>query len=151
MSKSQETYSKKEREKKRQKRKREKAEKREQRKLDAKDGINEEPMFMYVDENGNLTPTPPDPAKKLKFKAEDIDVSTPKKGEESAMDVIRTGVVKFFNDEKGYGFIIDQETKESIFVHAAGLIDQIRDNVKVKYEVEMGPKGPNAVAVKLAG
>jgi cold shock CspA family protein len=65
-------------------------------------------------------------------------------------DTLRKGIVTFFNDSKGYGFIKDSETQESIFVHANGLLDPIKDNNKVTFEVEMGHKGPNAVKVKLA-
>jgi len=149
MARSQESFSKKEREKKRQKRKKEKAEKKEQRKADGGESKSFEDMIMYVDEFGNLTPTPPDPSKKRKIKKEDIEISVPKQGDAPEMDPIRKGTVKFFNDEKGYGFIVDRETRDSIFVHANGLIDQIRDNDRVTFEVEMGQKGPNAVAVKL--
>ncbi len=148
MAKSKETFSKKEREKKKMKKRREKAERRQQRKVDALEGKSTE-TFMYVDEFGNLTPTPPDPTKRIKIKAEDIHVSTPKQGTLIAEDPIRKGTVKFFNEEKGYGFIIDKETNDSIFVHAAGLMDTITGNDRVTFELEMGPKGPNAVAVKL--
>ncbi|MCL4128936.1 UNVERIFIED_CONTAM: hypothetical protein GTU68_002091 [Idotea baltica] len=67
------------------------------------------------------------------------------------MDTIRVGIVKFFNDEKGYGFITDLETKESIFVHINNVAaDQLLENNRVSFEVEMGPKGPNAIKVKMA-
>jgi len=148
MAKSQQSFNKKEREKKRQKKRKEKAERKEQRKQDLLDGKKTE-EFMYVDENGNLTPTPPDPANKVEINVEDIQISVPKKGDMVDEDPIRNGKVKFFNTEKGYGFIIDKVTQESIFVHIAGLIDQIDGNDVVTYEVEMGPKGPNAVKVQL--
>jgi cold shock CspA family protein len=148
MGRSQDTFNKKEREKKKQKKKKEKAEKRQLRKAGSGEGKSFEDMIMYVDENGNLTSTPPDPTKKTKIRKEDIVIGVPKK-EVIEVPAIRTGVVKFFNDEKGYGFIIDQFTNDSIFVHANGLMDEIRDNDKVTFEVEMGAKGPNAVAVKL--
>ncbi len=61
---------------------------------------------------------------------------------------MRTGTVKFFNESKGYGFIKDPNTQESIFVHINGLIDQIKENDKVTFEVERGQKGLNAVKVK---
>ncbi|MFQ5446869.1 MAG: cold-shock protein [Desulfobacterales bacterium] len=148
MARSQDTFNKKEREKKRQKKRKEKAEKKLLRKAESGEGKSFEDMLMYVDENGNLTPTPPDPNKKKKIRKEDIEIGIPKK-ENIKQPTTRSGVVKFFNDEKGYGFIVDQDTKESIFVHANGLIDEIRDNDKVSFEVEMGAKGPNAVAVKV--
>jgi len=60
-----------------------------------------------------------------------------------------TGVVKFFNESKGFGFI-KSETGEEIFVHASGLADQIRENDNVVFELQEGKKGMNAVNVKLA-
>ena len=63
---------------------------------------------------------------------------------------MKKGVVKFFNATKGFGFIKVEETGEEVFVHVSGLIDQIKDNDKVTFEVRDGKKGPNAVNVKLA-
>lgn len=140
------SFSKKEREKKRRKRKKEKAEQKKQRKLEGNSG----PEFMYVDENGNLTPTPPDPTKRSKIKVEDIDVSTPKQGEKEQPDFTRQGTVKFFNGEKGYGFIIEQETEQSYFVHVENVQGEITTYDKVVFEVGSGPKGPIALNVKLA-
>ena len=64
-------------------------------------------------------------------------------------DPIHKGQVKFFNEEKGYGFIIDMETRESIFVHANSLEAPIQESDKVSFEIEMGAKGPNAINVKM--
>ncbi len=61
-----------------------------------------------------------------------------------------TGIVKFFNDGKGFGFIKPDDGGEDIFVHISGTIDQIRENDKVKFDVEQGKKGLNAVNVKMA-
>ncbi|ADR20791.1 cold shock domain-containing protein [Marivirga salinae] len=60
------------------------------------------------------------------------------------------GTVKFFNDSKGFGFIIDESTQQDYFVHVSGLIDDIRENDEVVYELQDGKKGLNAVNVKLA-
>jgi CspA family cold shock protein len=64
---------------------------------------------------------------------------------------MQTGTVKFFNTAKGFGFITpDDSGQKDIFVHVSGLVDQIRENDKVKYEVQNGKKGLNAVSVQLA-
>lgn len=147
MGKSQETWNKKENEKKRLKKKQEKEAKREERRANAKEGNSFE--IAYVDEFGNFSSTPPDPKNKVKVNQEEIQVSVPRHAAPSQADLIRTGIVTFFNDSKGYGFIKDLETQESVFVHVNGLIDPVRENNKVTFEVEMGHKGPNAVKVKL--
>ena len=59
------------------------------------------------------------------------------------------GTVKFFNEAKGFGFIKPSDSGEDIFVHSSGLIDEIRENDQVQYEVERGKKGMNAVNVKV--
>lgn len=63
---------------------------------------------------------------------------------------MQTGTIKFFNEGKGFGFIKPDAGGEDIFVHVSGLIDQIQENDKVKFEVERGKKGLNAVNVELA-
>ncbi|HPD52359.1 MAG: cold-shock protein [Bacteroidota bacterium] len=63
---------------------------------------------------------------------------------------MKNGKVKFFNNAKGFGFIVEEGTQQEIFVHVTGLKDQIRDNDNVTFEVEQGRKGPNAVNVRLA-
>ncbi|MFZ4544007.1 MAG: cold-shock protein [Saprospiraceae bacterium] len=60
------------------------------------------------------------------------------------------GTVKFFNESKGFGFVIDNSSKEEIFVHVSGLIDQIREGDQVTFNTERGKKGMNAVDVKIA-
>ncbi|MCD4795430.1 MAG: cold shock domain-containing protein [Bacteroidales bacterium] len=59
------------------------------------------------------------------------------------------GTVKFFNETKGFGFISDEETNKEYFVHASGLIDEIRDGDAVEFELQEGKKGLNAVNVKV--
>ena len=149
MGKSSETFSKKELEKKRLKKQKDKKEKVEERKSNSGQGKSLEDMMAYVDEYGNITSTPPDPAKKIKVLTEDIRIGTPKQ-ENIVADVIRKGTVAFFNEAKGYGFIKDEQTQESIFVHINGLVDAVKDNDKVTFETEQGPKGLNAVKVKRA-
>lgn len=62
---------------------------------------------------------------------------------------MNNGTVKFFNDSKGYGFITPDNGSKDVFVHANGLIDDIREGDKVSYEIEEGRKGPNAVDVRV--
>ena len=64
---------------------------------------------------------------------------------------MKNGVVKFFNETKGFGFIKDLQTQESVFIHVNQLSERIAENDKVSFEVQMGPKGPNAVNVKKIG
>lgn len=58
------------------------------------------------------------------------------------------GTVKFFNDSKGFGFIKHSDSDTETFVHVSGLIDEIRENDKVKFDLERGKKGLNAVNVE---
>ena len=62
----------------------------------------------------------------------------------------KEGTVKFFNETKGFGFITPSNGGSELFVHSSGLIDNIRENDSVEFEVEQGRKGPNAVNVKVA-
>ena len=63
---------------------------------------------------------------------------------------MQKGIVKFFNETKGFGFIKTNGSNEDVFVHVSGLIDEIRENDSVTFELQQGKKGPNAVNVKLA-
>ena len=63
---------------------------------------------------------------------------------------MKNGVVKFFNETKGFGFIKTEGTGEEIFVHVSGIQDEIRENDKVVFDVQEGKKGLNAVNVRLA-
>ena len=149
MGRSQETFNKKEVRNKKLKKKKDKEMKKLARKEQEKSGALDD-MIMYLDDDGNFTDTPPDPTKKKKvIKAADMMISTPKQEDIDMTDVVRKGVVAFFNDSKGYGFIRDTETKESIFVHINNTEDELKENNMVTFEVEMGPKGPNAINVKL--
>jgi cold shock CspA family protein len=150
MAKSQQTYSKKEKEKKRLKKREEKQKKKEARKAEAKERGNTI-EFAYVDHYGNLTDTPPDPSKKIKVEAESIEVSVPKTldSDKEEFDPVRTGKVSFFDSSKGFGFILDSVNQEKYFTHVSGLIDEIAENDKVSFELVKGMKGMNAVKVTL--
>jgi len=62
---------------------------------------------------------------------------------------MKNGTVKFFNESKGFGFIIEENSKEEYFVHISGVIDEIKENDKVEFELKEGKKGLNAVNVKV--
>jgi len=147
MGKSQETFGKKEKQKKKLKERQDKAEKMEERKANAKKGKSLDEMMAYVDENGNLSSTPPDIRKKKVFSAEDMQISIPKQEDRPQESPIRSGVVTFFNQDKGFGFIKDLQTQESVFVHANQLSFAIKEHDKVNFEVEMGHKGPSALNI----
>lgn len=148
MGRSQETFNKKEVRNKKEKKRKEKEKKKLARKETEKKSSLDD-MIVYVDEFGQLTDTPPDPAKKQKTKLEDIEISVPKREASDEEDTIRTGTVSFYNDSKGYGFIKDADTKESIFVHVNNVIDEIKEGNLVSFEVEKGKKGLTAVQVKV--
>lgn len=148
MARAQETFNKKEKEKKRLKKREEKMKKKEARKANSKGGDFEN-MIAYVDENGHLTDTPPDPSKKVKVDAESIVIGVPKKEDYEEEEVAdKTGKVSYFDTSKGFGFIIDSVSQEKYFVHVSGLIDEVLENDKVTFELEKGLKGMNAVRVK---
>jgi cold shock CspA family protein len=151
MAKSKETFNKKEKEKKRSKQRQEKNEKMEERRANATKGKKLEDMMAYLDENGNLTSTPPDPSKRRVVNAEDIQLGVPKRIPSDPAELIRNGVVAFFNEAKGFGFINDLQSGERVFVHINQLKDAISENDKVTFEIEMGPRGPVATNVNKAG
>lgn len=62
---------------------------------------------------------------------------------------MKTGIVKFYDKSKGFGFIKIEDTGEEVFVRATGLIDQIKDQDKVSFEIQEAKKGPMAVQVKI--
>lgn len=150
MGRSNETWGKKETAKKKEKKRKEKEKKREERNSStARDGKTLDDMIAYVDEEGNITSTPPDPSKRKKIKSKDIVIGVPKREDIEAENPNRVGIVTYFNDSKGYGFIKDLETQESVFVHINEMVDDISKDNKVTFEVENRIKGKSAIAVKL--
>ncbi len=143
------TWNKRERENKKQQERKQKEERRLERKENAKKGKSLDEMMAYIDENGNISSTPPDPRKKTVINVEDIEIGVPKQRPMNPEDLLRKGVITFFNHEKGYGFIKDIQTQESIFVHINSSADELKENNHVIFEVEKGPKGLNAVNVRI--
>ncbi|HEY5469513.1 MAG TPA: cold shock domain-containing protein [Bacteroidales bacterium] len=147
MGKSQETSNKKEVKNKKDKKRKEKEKKRLIRKESGKSSFDD--MIAYVDEFGMITATPPDPSRKIIVEANAIETSVTKNDPLKKPDYIRKGVVTFFNDSKGFGFIRDMENKQSVFVHANNLQEPIKENNIVIFEIGKGPKGTTALNVKL--
>lgn len=147
MARPQQSFNKKEREKTRDKKRKEKEQKKEERKSSGKSNMDD--MIAYVDAYGNITTTPPDPAGQAKVKAEDIEIGVPKRENVDPRDLVRTGIVSFMNESKGFGFIRDLESGQSVFVHVNGTLEEIKENNKVTFTMENGPKGPMAVNVKV--
>lgn len=149
MAKSHTTSGKKNIEKNKLSKRKEKEQRKEERKANNNKGKGFEDMIAYVDEFGRITSTPPDPANKKIIKADDIQLGVPKQEPIDPADLIRQGTVTFFNDSKGYGFIKDLQTQESIFVHISTLENPVKENDKVTFEIEAGQRGNNAVNVKV--
>lgn len=137
------SFGKKEREKKKQRRKERKAEKKAQRKSEG----NSSSEFLYVDEFGQPTETPPDKSKRTEIKLEDIEISV-SRSEKNYDDTMLHGRVKFFNEQKRFGFIVEKESKKEYFVHGDDIEGNIKENEQVFFSITEGPKGMIAVNVK---
>ena len=144
-----ETWNKRERERNKQQKRKEKLERRQEKKQANKGSHDFESMLAYVDENGNLSSKPMDPKKKVSIDAEQIEIGVPKQREMTPEELVQVGIVTLFKTDKGYGFIKNPETQESYFFHINALIDPVKENNKVSFEVEKGPKGLNAVNVRV--
>ena len=150
MAKSQNRSIKNEKEKKKAQKRQEKEQRKEERKASSRDGNSLDEMMAYVDEYGNISSTPPDPTKKISVNADDIVIGVPTQIESKEASV-RTGTVTYFNDAKGYGFIRDNKSGESIFVHSSVLNFNLQKDDNVTFETEIGPRGLTAVNVQKAG
>lgn len=135
---------KKEVEKKRAQKKKDKQRRRDERRLSAPDSFDD--MIAYVDENGNLCDTPPEqPAEKVD--ASTILVSTPPR--EKVETVRPTGIVDFFDDKKGFGFIRSRESTDNYFFHISNAPQDIKAGDTVTFDAERGQKGLDAVNIEL--
>ncbi|MBN1925832.1 MAG: cold shock domain-containing protein [Prolixibacteraceae bacterium] len=147
MGRSQETFNKKEVRNKKEKKRKEKVLKKQARKEKEKKSSLDD-MIAYVDENGIITSTRPDPDKRTKVDASEIETSIPKGLISSQRTNEHTGTVTFFNESKGFGFIRDKDTGQSVFVHASNMLEPVIENDLVVFETTKGPKGLTAVNVK---
>ena len=153
MGRSSETFSKQEKEKKKLKKRKQKLEEKARRAVAKKEKLEsgtQDDMIAYVDEFGNIVDTPPDPAAKKKIKAENIEIGIPRRQEEPVTR--KNGILDFFNDQKGFGFIREIGSGERFFVHVSGFDteDDILEGDKVFFDLEKGPRGMNAVRVTKA-
>ncbi len=146
MGRSQETSNKKEVKNKKDKKRKDKEKKRLIRKEGGKSSFAD--MIAYVDEYGKISATPPDPNRKIEVEVDEIETGA-RKNAPAIKSYIRKGVVTFFNDSKGFGFIRDMENKQSVFVHANNLNEPIKENNIVSFEIGKGPKGLTALNVSL--
>lgn len=139
------TFNKRENEKKKASRRLEKQKRKEERKASGTSSLDD--MIAYVDENGNLTSTPPEERNKEKVKVEEIAISTPKK--EAVEPEILKGRIEFFNTDKGYGFVKDLASTEKYFFHISSAPANIAQGNIVFFETERGARGINAVRIKV--
>ncbi|HEY0750625.1 MAG TPA: cold shock domain-containing protein, partial [Chitinophagaceae bacterium] len=84
------------------------------------------------------------------FKQEDMQIGVPKQEDRENEPTERTGILNFFNEAKGFGFINDQASGERVFVHVNQITEPIYEGDKLTFEVENGPKGLQAINVRKA-
>ncbi len=140
------SFNKRELEKKKEKKRKEKQQSKEERKASGAQSFDD--MIAYVDENGMITDTPPDPDKKQEVDLDNIAVSTPKK--EEVEEVVLKGRVEHFKPDTGYGFIKNLSGMEKYFFHISNAPENITEGNMVIFELERGEKGMNAVKIALA-
>ena len=139
------SFNKREIEKKKEQKRKEKQQRKEERKAGGVSSLDD--MIAYVDENGVITSTPPDPTKKQEVDLENISISTPKK--EATEEIVLKGRVEHFNVDKGYGFIKNLSGIEKYFFHVSNAPASIAEGNMVTFELERGERGINAVKIVL--
>lgn len=147
MGRAHETSGKKEIAKKKREKRREKAEKKELRQANTSKGKGLDEMMAYVDENGNLSSVPPDPRRKKEIKAEDISLEASGNNVQQA-SAEKHGVVTFFDTTKGFGFIKDDDSPNSYFIHTNDLSEPVKERDNVIFEVARGQRGMKAIMVR---
>jgi cold shock CspA family protein len=137
------SFNKRELQKKKEQKRKDKQKRKEERKANSSGSLDN--MIAYVDENGAITDTPPNPLMKQEVEADSIAISTPKK--EAVEEPALTGHVEFFNAGKGYGFIKNTVTADKYFFHISNAPDDIAEGDTVTFELERGKRGMNAVKI----
>src|SRR5690554_5106200 len=146
MARSQETFSKKERQKKKLQKKKEKQLRRDEKRTEEPKAKSFDDMIAYVDENGNISSTSPDPTKIKEIAAEDIDLDNSRQS--AADDTPPIGKVSYFDPSKGYGFINNSMTGERLFVHINDAEGPLAEGDEVTYTPTRSPRGMQASAVR---
>lgn len=142
------SFSKKEQKNKKAKAKQEKAEKMRERKANKEKGKTLEDMLAYIDENGNLSAVPVEPGQRKEIPLSDIQLGAAARLPE---ETVRTGIVNFFSQSKGYGFITDDKSGTSVFFHLNQLLQPVQEKDKVTFEWERTARGYSALNVTKAG
>lgn len=146
MARSRETYGKKEVKKRQEQNRKVKEQKKAKRKSEGK-RTSFDDMIAYVDEFGKISSTPPDPEKRTVVVAEEIELKITRNTPGPEETMAHKGVVTFFNEAKGYGFIRDLATQEKVFFHTVNLLGPVSENSKVTFELGRGPRGITAMKV----
>jgi cold shock CspA family protein len=148
MGRSQETFGKKEVKKRKEKKRKEKEQKRAKKKSEGKSNSFED-MIAYVDEFGMITSTPPDPDKKTVIVAENIELKITKNTPNNGPGFLRKGIITFFNESRGFGFIRDLESNQRVFFHANNILEPVKENNVVVFETDKNARGDTAIKVEL--
>ena len=146
MGRSKETFGKKEVRNKNIKKRKDKEKRKLEKKEQGRSSLDE--MIAYVDENGIITSTPPDLSQKEEIDVNSIEIGVPKKEFRDDYKP-RLGTLTKFDDSKGYGFIIDSQTKDSIFFHINDCDEDVKNGDVVEFDTEKGFKGLKAKNVKV--
>ncbi|MBN2165903.1 MAG: cold shock domain-containing protein [Marinilabiliaceae bacterium] len=147
MGRSKETFGKKDVRNKKLKKRKDKEKSKLERKEQGKSSFDD--MIAWVDENGQLCSERPAFDNKEEIKIEDIEISIPKGGSRKN-DFVNRGIIKNFEQSKGFGFIQSSNQPDSYFFHVNDCIQEVKPGDKVEYDIEKSPKGMKAVNVKLA-
>ncbi|MDD4800823.1 MAG: cold shock domain-containing protein [Proteiniphilum sp.] len=140
------SFNKREIEKNKQQKRKEKRQRKEERKQQGPSSFAD--MIAYVDANGVITDVPPEPVKEEEIELEDIEISVPRK--EVPEDAGHPeGRVDFYDEARGFGFIREGDTVIRYFFHKSNAEYGITEGDRVTYRLERGPKGMNAVDVKI--